>query len=100
MKYLLRLLTIEFLALVAWLTITFYYVKAGQPDDYLPALASLFFPLIFVAFLWAAWTLFPRATIRWQILGRVLVSLLAMGVWLAISLLVVSNFQLSLGGRV
>lgn len=100
MKTFPRFAMVAALALAAWLTVTFHYVKAGQSDDYLPGLAQAFFPLILAAFLWAAWPVFPRSPLPWRILLRILAAMLAMGLWFLPSFIVVANFQLLLEGRV
>jgi hypothetical protein len=99
MRHLWRFMLVLFIALAAWLASTYHYVQAGQPDDYLPLFDYILLPSALVGFFWAAWPIFPEGSRRGRIVASSVVSVASTGAWMLLGMIIVVNFQLSIGGH-
>ena len=81
-----------------WAAADAAYVFAGQPKGGTDPFDYLFFPVAYLAFLWAAWPLFPNQTRHARAGLRTLSALVAFALWFLPAMLALVQFHVAIGG--
>lgn len=87
-----RNILVAIIALFVWLTEMYIFVQLGQPDTLNNAFWIVFFPAVFVAFVWANWPLFPAISGAWRSVLRFLASTAISCLWFFVCLIAVIWF--------
>ena len=93
-----RFLIASISLLTLWLLVDLAYVLAGQPEASTDVYDYAFFPLGYLAFLWASWPLFPSMDRNVRSGLRALTALFAFAVWLLPAVIVAVQFHVAIGG--
>jgi len=93
-----RFVIVSITLFALWAVADAAYVFAGQPKGGTDPFDYLFFPAAYLAFLWAAWPLFPNLALHSRIGLRALCALVAFALWFLPAMLALVRFHVAIGG--